>query len=77
MAMVFLRLEATSADFLVRPSYVRASSLSAFAFSDILFEIPMTRSIGRSVRLNYLKWREVTLPCSYRSTCLLPEYTNF
>ena len=54
IAMVFLRLEATSADFLVRPSYVRASSLSAFAFSDILLEvkIPMTRSIGRSVGLS-------------------------
>ena len=29
------------------------------------------RSVGRSVCHNFLKGREVTLPCSYRSTCCI------
>ena len=33
--------------------------------------------VGRLVvGLSVLKWREVTVPCSYRSTCLLSEKQN-
>ena len=32
-------------------------------------------SVGRSVgRHNFLKWREDSLPCSYRSTCPLYKF---
>ena len=38
---------------------------------------PVRPSVGRSVIQNFLKGSEVTLPCSYRSTCFKFQFTFY
>ena len=71
----------TSKDYFVRTSTGYDMPLTAAYLSDFLVNLPFTRSVcwlvGRSDCHNFLKWREVLLPCSYRSTYLFCFFLHF
>ena len=58
------------------PTHILAHALGLFKFSSFVFGsvtslCPVSWSVGLSVCDKFLKEKEVTLPCSYQSTCLI------
>ena len=54
----------------IDPDHV-ASVTSLCPLMSICRSVRRRLSVGRSVCHNFLKGQKVTLPCSYRSTCLM------